>query len=136
MKMFVVMYNFTDMPPNSQTFLRQRTLSGRPSLQTSQVCVPSCVSCGAVFFCSQKTVPELHYLIHLRYVNGDCSMWYRVFVRFRCSKSGHIYLHTDVRMIFARRAPDIDHDPNNVSLYSITEGPTQPPYTPITSRKS
>ena len=24
--MFVVMYNLTDMPPNSQTFLRQRTL--------------------------------------------------------------------------------------------------------------
>ena len=25
-KMFVVMYDLTDMPPNSQTFLRQRTL--------------------------------------------------------------------------------------------------------------
>ena len=56
-------------------------------------------------------------------------------LRFRCSKSGHIYLHTDIRMIFARRAPDIDHDPSNVSLYSITEGPTNPRYTTITSRK-
>lgn len=133
--MFVVMYNFTDMPANSQTFLRQRTLSGRPSLQASQV--PMCAILQVLFtqfFSTENSSGttlfdslEVRMVLKMEYV-----IW--SFVRFRCSKSGHIYLHTDVRMIFARRAPDIDHDPNNVSLYSVTEGPTQPHYTPITSR--
>ena len=56
-KMFVVMYDLTDMPPNSQTFLRQRTLympaedarGGGESDDTAE---------------SHKW---LRYLIHLRY---------------------------------------------------------------------
>lgn len=46
-KIYFVKYDFSDMPPNSQTFLRHKTLS-RPYL-------------GA-----PVQSPVLHYLIHLR----------------------------------------------------------------------
>ena len=48
-KIFVVTFDFSDMPPNSQTFLRQKTLS-RPCH------IPS----------DSRGVPAIHYLIHLR----------------------------------------------------------------------
>ena len=60
-KMFVVMYDLTDMPPNSHTFLRQRTLympTGTEVLDD----LPD----------SEMTQKWLRYLIHLRYVNKDC----------------------------------------------------------------
>ena len=38
-KMFVVLYDFSDMPPKAQTFLRQRTFSvWRHSCQSEEVC--------------------------------------------------------------------------------------------------
>ena len=51
-KMFVVMYNLSDMPPNSQTFLRQRTLY-----------MPTDLSKADESHGGQKW---LRYLIHLR----------------------------------------------------------------------
>ena len=53
-KMFVVMYDLTDMPANSQTFLRQRTLY-MPSDSSADDNNPD-------------TQQWLRYLIHLRYV--------------------------------------------------------------------
>jgi len=51
-KMFVIMYDLTDMPPNSQTFLRQRTLY---------------MPCDAALNDeSAETHKWLRYLIHLR----------------------------------------------------------------------
>jgi len=54
-KMFVVVYDLSDMPPNSQTFLRQRTLympvKGSPSD-------------------SPNFMVYLRYLIHLRFVSS------------------------------------------------------------------
>ena len=50
-KMFVVMYDLSDMPPNSQTFLRQRTLY-MPSDQCDS---------------DEESRKWLRYLIHLRY---------------------------------------------------------------------
>ena len=47
-KIYFVKYDFSDMPPNTQTFLRQKTLS-RSYLGSP---VPA--------------IPALHYLIHLR----------------------------------------------------------------------
>lgn len=93
-KMFVVLYNFSDMPPKAQTFLRQRTFSvwKRP--------------CH-----SGEDQNSLHYLIHLRFVS---------------SKSARLYLHTDIRVIFARQPPDL---PNGVSYCTVTDGPTEPKYT-------
>ena len=49
-KMFVVMYDLSDMPPNSQTFLRQRTLY-MPSEGVNDA----------------ELQKWLRYLVHLRY---------------------------------------------------------------------
>jgi len=102
-KMFVVMYDLSDMPPNSQTFLRQRTLY-MPSDETD----------------SHKDAQKwLRYLIHLRLAS---------------SKSGKIYLHTDVRMIIFRKS-DLDTAADHVAgkgfeLRSFTRGPTNPKFSP------
>ncbi|XP_065662323.1 atos homolog protein A isoform X2 [Hydra vulgaris] len=57
-KMFIVLYNYTDMPPSSRTFLRQRIFSKRKDLKTledSQV---------------------LHYLVHLSFISSKHSRIY------------------------------------------------------------
>ncbi|KAL5469453.1 hypothetical protein EMCRGX_G030709 [Ephydatia muelleri] len=100
-KIFIVMYDLSDMPSSTQTFLRQRTLS-RSLFAQHQTAAPS--------------LPVLHYLIHLRFAS---------------SKSGRVYLHTDIRVIFARRAPDNDPDISKVFLSTLSEGPTNPKYSPI-----
>lgn len=102
-KIFIVTYNHSDMPPNTTTFIRQKTLS-KPLHVTS----------------TDNTLPSLHYLIHLRFL---------------CSKSSRIYLHTHIKLIFARRAPDTDPDLSKVSLYTINEGPSNPKYGPLNNEK-
>lgn len=104
-KMFVVMYDLTDMPPNSQTFLRQRTLY-----------MPADQGCGDSHDDSRKW---LRYLIHLRMMS---------------SKSGKIYLHTDVRMIIFRKS-DMDtasdhQQGKGFELRSFTRGPNNPKFSP------
>ena len=54
-KMFVVMYDLSDMPPNSQTFLRQRTLY-MPSDESDS---------------NEDAKMWLRYLIHLRYTTSE-----------------------------------------------------------------
>eukprot|EP00111_Clytia_hemisphaerica_P004017 TCONS_00011507-protein len=92
-KVFVVVYNFEDMPDYTRTFLRQKIVAADSTN-------------------SKNDVPTLHYLIHLSFVS---------------SKSSHIYLHSDIRVLFRQRAPD---EP----LKTITNGPTNPKYTSITKR--
>ncbi|CAH1789359.1 unnamed protein product [Owenia fusiformis] len=99
-KMFVVRYDLTDMPPNSQTFLRQRTIY-QPVQHGNEN--------------SQDLPTFLRYLIHLRF----CS-----------SKSNKIYLHTDIRLIFARDKFEFDPRVANYELRSYTEGPTNPQFSP------
>lgn len=99
-KMFVVMYNLSDMPTNCQTFLRQRTLY---------------MPVGA-----SDDDPEaskwLRYLLHLRFAS---------------SKSGRIYLHTDIRLVIFRKS-DIDAATilGTYELRSFTRGPTNPKFSP------
>lgn len=50
-KMFVVMYDLSDMPPNSQTFLRQRTLYMPSDLHEAN---------------NEEAQKWLRYLVHLR----------------------------------------------------------------------
>ncbi|KAK3592363.1 hypothetical protein CHS0354_000982 [Potamilus streckersoni] len=95
-KMFVVMYDLSDMPANCQTFLRQRTVYMPVDPESSD---PS----------------FLRYLIHLRLAS---------------SKSGKIYLHTDIRLIFARDKFEFDPQVANYELRSFTEGPHNPKYSP------
>ncbi|XP_060522005.1 atos homolog protein A [Cylas formicarius] len=101
-KMFVVMYDLSDMPPNSQTFIRQRTLF-----------MPT----GSGGHTPAWEPKWLRYLIHLRFMS---------------SKSGKIYLHSDVRMIVFRKC-DVDtataHDFDlDYDLRSFTQMPTNPKY--------
>ncbi|CAD0251392.1 unnamed protein product [Spodoptera exigua] len=76
-KMFVVLYDLTRMPPHARTFLRQRTLY-----------MPAAAPPPAPAHRHQW----LRYLIHLRFMT---------------SKSGKLYLHTDIRIIVSRKA-DLD----------------------------
>ncbi|XP_018357839.1 PREDICTED: protein FAM214A [Trachymyrmex cornetzi] len=90
-KMFVVLYDLSDMPPRSHTFLRQRTLRDK----------------------------TLRYLVHLRFMS---------------SKSGRVYLHTDIRMIICRKsdvdtASDLGSEPPK-ELRSYIHGPTNPKFSP------
>lgn len=76
-KMFVVLYELSGMPPSARTFLRQRTLympAGAEPPRTSML------------------YKWLRYLIHLRFMT---------------SKSGKLYLHTDIRILVSRKA-DVD----------------------------
>ncbi|KAH3870089.1 hypothetical protein DPMN_033269 [Dreissena polymorpha] len=95
-KMFVVMYDLSDMPPNCQTFLRQRTMYMSVKENSSEQ-------------------SYLRYLIHLR---------------FQSRKSGKIYLHTDLRLIFARDKFEFDPRVGNYELRSFTEGPENPKFSP------
>lgn len=90
-KVFVVLYNFEDMPARSKTFLRQRMISVREDPKT------------------MADVQFTHYLVHLSFV---------------ASKHSHIYLHTDIRIIFPQQTPDRP-------LLTVTESPTDPKYTPL-----
>ncbi|XP_076045293.1 atos homolog atossa isoform X2 [Oratosquilla oratoria] len=103
-KMFVVMYDLSDMPANSRTFLRQRTLNMPVGVQGDD---------------HPDAHQWLRYLIHLRFAS---------------SKSGKIYLHTDVRMLIFRKS-DADaatlHKTNTpYELRSFTHGPVNPKFSP------
>ncbi|XP_033611272.1 uncharacterized protein LOC111874184 isoform X3 [Cryptotermes secundus] len=103
-KMFVVMYDLADMPVNSQTFLRQRTLYMPANPNGEQ---------------PDNAQKWLRYLIHLR---------------FSSSRSGRIYLHSDIRMIIFRKS-DMDtataHGMDMAyELRSFTHGPTNPKFSP------
>ncbi|XP_022119025.2 protein FAM214A isoform X2 [Pieris rapae] len=76
-KMFVVLYDLTNMPPLARTFLRQRTLY---------------MPAGADPPKTHDMHKWLRYLIHLRFMT---------------SKSGKLYLHTDIRILVSRKA-DVD----------------------------
>ncbi|NXY87491.1 F214A protein, partial [Alcedo cyanopectus] len=105
-KMFVVIYDLRAMPANHQTFLRQRTFSvpvrrevKRPVSKENS---------------QQSEERLLRYLIHLR---------------FQSSKSGKIYLHRDVRLLFSRKSMEVDSGAA-YELKSYTESPTNPQFSP------
>ncbi|CAI9575216.1 unnamed protein product [Staurois parvus] len=103
-KMFVVKYDLQDMPANHQTFLRQRTFS-----------VPANRNKGTNPENNIKTEERtLRYLIHLR---------------FQSSKSGKIYLHRDVRLLFSRKSMEVDSGAA-YELKSYIETPTNPQFSP------
>ncbi|XP_034536097.1 protein FAM214A [Notolabrus celidotus] len=105
-KMFVVMYDLRAMPAGHQTFLRQRTFSvpvrRDANNQTSRK--PLSLSHGRT----------LRYLVHLR---------------FQSSKSGKIYLHRDIRLLFSRKSMEVDSGAA-YELQSFTESPMDPPFSP------
>ncbi|XP_051497968.1 atos homolog protein B [Apus apus] len=107
-KMFLVTYDFQDMPANHMTFLRHRIFL-----------VPVGEGEGATTGLSDLlgTGPPrrvLCYLMHLR---------------FHSSKSGKIYLHNDIRLLFSRKSIEVDSG-IPYELKSFTEMPRNPCYSP------
>lgn len=105
-KMFVVMYDLREMPAGHQTFLRQRTFSVPVKRESNGLN-------------HRKPLPPgqgrtLRYLIHLR---------------FQSSKSGKIYLHRDIRLLFSRKSMEVDSGAA-YELKSFTESPADPPFSP------
>ncbi|XP_049759364.1 atos homolog protein A isoform X1 [Elephas maximus indicus] len=105
-KMFVVIYDLRDMPANHQTFLRQRTFSVPVKQEMKRS-----VNKENIQHAEERL---LRYLIHLR---------------FQSSKSGKIYLHRDVRLLFSRKSMEVDSGAA-YELKSYTESPTNPQFSP------
>nr|XP_046207415.1 protein FAM214B-like [Oncorhynchus gorbuscha]XP_046207417.1 protein FAM214B-like [Oncorhynchus gorbuscha] len=110
-KMFLVTYNFGDMPVNHMTFLRHRIF-----LVPVEEAGPEAKGVGPP---EPRATPTerrkiLCYLIHLR---------------FQSSKSGKIYLHNDIRLLFSRKSIEVDTG-IPYELKSFTEVPRNPKYSP------
>ncbi|XP_065415524.1 atos homolog protein A isoform X2 [Chrysemys picta bellii] len=105
-KMFVVIYDLREMPANHQTFLRQRTFSIPVRREVKRSINKENIR--------QTEERLLRYLIHLR---------------FQSSKSGKIYLHRDVRLLFSRKSMEVDSGAA-YELKSYTESPTNPQFSP------
>ncbi|XP_074925727.1 atos homolog protein A isoform X3 [Chelonoidis abingdonii] len=105
-KMFVVIYDLREMPANHQTFLRQRTFSIPVRRE-----VKRSINKENIWQTEERL---LRYLIHLR---------------FQSSKSGKIYLHRDVRLLFSRKSMEVDSGAA-YELKSYTESPTNPQFSP------
>uniref|UniRef100_A0AAZ3SIZ6 Atos homolog protein A n=1 Tax=Oncorhynchus tshawytscha TaxID=74940 RepID=A0AAZ3SIZ6_ONCTS len=105
-KMFVVVYDLRAMPAGHQTFLRQRTFSvpvRRDSTHSHK---------HGTLSLSQERI--LRYLIHLR---------------FQTSRSGKVYLHRDIRLLFSRKSMEVDSGAA-YELKSYTESPADPAFSP------
>ncbi|XP_077375920.1 atos homolog protein A [Festucalex cinctus] len=105
-KMFVVMYDLRAMPAGHQTFLRQRTFSVPVRRDSNHQINRKPLSLGQA--------RTLRYLVHLR---------------FQSSKSGKIYLHRDIRLLFSRKSMEVDSGAA-YELQSFTESPIDPPFSP------
>lgn len=164
--MFLVTYNFGDMPVNHMTFLRHRIflVPAEEGVEGKGEASPG----GGLL--DRKKI--LCYLIHLRYDRGSSCLHYSLtlccytahnslstgklflcicskspkfkktkslvllthffgsgFLRFQSSKSGKIYLHNDIRLLFSRKSIEVDTG-IPYELKSFTEVPRNPKYSP------
>jgi Domain of unknown function (DUF4210)/Chromosome segregation during meiosis len=84
-KLFLVPYDLTGMEPGTKTFIRQRSYSAGPIIDTALSSTPQTPSA------SPLDRPTLRYLVHLHI----------------CSPSrGRFYLYKSIRVVFANRVPD------------------------------
>uniref|UniRef100_A0A669QKA8 Atos homolog protein B n=1 Tax=Phasianus colchicus TaxID=9054 RepID=A0A669QKA8_PHACC len=102
-KMFLVTYDIQDMPANHMTFLRHRIFL-----------VPVGKEKGA-------TVLSWPFCAHLKFLHPS--------LRFHSSKSGKIYLHDNIRLLFSRKSIEVDSG-IPYELKSFTEMPRNPRYSP------
>lgn len=143
--MFVVTYNFNDMPVNHMTFLRQRIFLVPVEDGAEGKSEASARERSA----APSRPKSLCYLMHLRYDESlvfsillmmfycnhftplPCLLTEFVFcsLRFQSSKSGKIYLHSDIRLLFSRKSIEVDAGVH-YDLKSFTEVPRNPKYSP------
>uniref|UniRef100_A0A8C7DSB4 Atos homolog protein A n=1 Tax=Oncorhynchus kisutch TaxID=8019 RepID=A0A8C7DSB4_ONCKI len=109
-KMFVVVYDLRAMPAGHQTFLRQRTFSVPVRRDSTHSHTPG--SSRKALSLGQERI--LRYLIHLR---------------FQTSRSGKVYLHRDIRLLFSRKSMEVDSGAA-YELKSYTESPADPAFSP------
>jgi hypothetical protein len=84
-KLFLVPYDLTDMPPGTKTFIRQRSYSAGPIIDQPISNLTRFPDAGLT------GKPILRYLIHL----NICS-----------TQKGRYYLYGGIRVVFANRVPD------------------------------
>ncbi|XP_041436622.1 LOW QUALITY PROTEIN: protein FAM214B-like [Xenopus laevis] len=116
-KMFLVTYDLKDMPPNHMTFLRHRIFLVPVEEQTENGGGdgPREIMVDNESNPSKETARRiLCYLMHLR---------------FQRSRSGKIYLHGDIRLLFSRKSIEVDSR-IPYELKSFTETPSNPKYSP------
>ncbi|UJR27044.1 hypothetical protein I4U23_008348 [Adineta vaga] len=102
--LFLILYDFSDMPPDHRTFIRQRIVlmpeNAGDGIKTEQTSSSSSSSKGS-----------LRYLAHIRFVT---------------SQTGKLYMHSDIRLIFARNKLDYDDRTagGKAQLVTLTDTPT------------
>ena len=143
-KMFVVMYDLSDMPPGHRTFLRQRTmyvpLSSNSSSNSSNTAAANTSSAtlsvanvkksgqqqiSSSSDAEEETATDKGSLAQLK-----SYLRYLIHLRFATSKSGKMYLHTNIKLIFARNKCEIDPRLAKYEYKTCTEAPRNPKYSP------
>lgn len=152
-KMFVVVYDLSEMPPHCQTFIRQRTLympvRGGPSdIEGEPVYLRYLIHLRSLPLISYNGITKFTKILQANCIENlrntiskealttvveEALCFIKLFqydCRFSSSKSGNVYLHTDMRVIFARDKLEFDARVANYELRSFTEGPTNPQFSP------
>ncbi|KAI9594093.1 hypothetical protein BDF19DRAFT_414805 [Syncephalis fuscata] len=105
-KLFLVPYDFSDMPIGTKTFIRQKSYAQPASDATTTTTTNSQSNNG-------NNRPVLRYAIQLQV----------------CSPSrGRIYLYKHIRVVFSHRVPD-----GSEKLQVVCDGPGEPRYSPLTA---
>lgn len=102
-RMFVVPYDFRDMPAMSTTFIRQRILAYDDGKGTS---------CSA----PARNVEQLSNAEQMKLLR------YAIHLRFQTSRSGKLALHTDIRLLISRRT---DCDTAAAHAKNLLEAPNE-----------
>ncbi|KAF9916016.1 hypothetical protein BX616_004829 [Lobosporangium transversale] len=97
-KVFLVPYDFTDMPAGTKTFLRQKYyLMGSPGLGVASATASAVVNPNSGSGNQNSN-------------NGNNSssgtLRYAIHLQFCCPAPGYVYLYRSIRVVFANRVPD------------------------------
>ncbi|CAF2196584.1 unnamed protein product [Rotaria magnacalcarata] len=100
--LFLILYDLSDMPPDHRTFIRQRVVLMPENTSDDNMHEQSTVT---------SSKENLRYLAHIRFVT---------------SQTGKLYMHSDIRLIFARNKLDYDERTGHgkPQLTTSTEMPT------------
>uniref|UniRef100_A0A1Q3F5A3 Atos-like conserved domain-containing protein n=1 Tax=Culex tarsalis TaxID=7177 RepID=A0A1Q3F5A3_CULTA len=106
-RMFVVPYDFRDMPAMSTTFIRQRILAYDDSSSSAK---------------GSATAPQPRNVEQLSNAEQMKLLRYAIHLRFQTSRSGKLSLHTDIRLLISRRT---DCDTAAAHAKNLLEAPNE-----------